>query len=439
MAQDINWKSVGEEAARVLSDYIKIDTTNPPGNEKQAAQFLADVLKKEGFEPELLHFNDTRSNLVCRLKGVDSGKPLLLLSHIDVVGAVAKDWKVAPFSGVIKDGCVWGRGAVDCKGPGVMELMAFITLKRAGVVPKRDIILLANADEEAWGDAGARWTVDNHWDKVRCAFVLNEGGMGLSDQFGKRVMMPCFGEKGPLWIRLRARGKSGHGSMPTPDNPNNKLVAALARVAAYNTRIKLLPEVKDVLLKIGNNMGFPTSLLVRLAANNFVLNLFGKRLVGTKKLNAIMRNTISITNLKAGFKENVIPSESEAILDCRLLPGEDETRFIDELKDVIAMPDVAIEVIRYSAPSQSPTDNEFMRALERVVAKNNPDALFLPILSSGFTDSRFFREKGAEAYGLIPCLFSEEEIGTMHGIDERISIKCLEDGIRNVFDLCREF
>ena len=439
MTHTIHWEQVVTEAAKILSDYIKIDTTDPPGKEKQSAEFLAGILKKEGFNPEVLSFNDKRANLVCRLKGSSSEKPLLLLSHMDVVGAVAGDWEVAPFSGIIKDGYVWGRGTVDCKGMGTMELMAFILLKRAGVTPKRDIILLANADEEAGGEAGAQWVVRNHWDKVAAGYVLNEGGMGIKGMFGKDIMMPCFGEKGPLWIKLKARGESGHGSMPTAENPNDKLVYALGRIARYETKIVLLPEVKSVLLEAAKSMKFPVPLLASMFINNLFLNRIRKRLKNIKKVNAILRNTISITNMKSGFKENVIPSESEAILDCRLLPGQDKDAFIDELRQAISDPDITIETLQFHAPSESSSKDRFMEVIKEVIVRNHPGIPFYPILGAGFTDSRFFREKGAIAYGFIPCLFSQEEIDTMHGVNERISLKCLGDGIKNIFDLCRDF
>ena len=439
MTYSIVWDQVINEAAHILSDYIKIDTTDPPGNEKQAADFLAGILRKEGLEPEVLSYNDKRANLVCRIKSGSKEKPLLLLSHMDVVGAIAQDWQVPPFSGRISDGYVWGRGTVDCKGMGVMELMAFVLLKRSGVTPKRDIILLANADEEAGGEAGAEWVVKNHWGKVAAGYVLNEGGMGIQNMLGRDMMLPCFGEKGPLWLRLQAKGESGHGSMPSAENPNNKLVLALARIAQYETRFMLVPEMKHMLREAGKSMKFPVPLLMPLLTNNFFLNLFNGRLKKMKKINALLRNTISITNLRSGFKENVIPSESEAILDCRLLPGQNKDAFIDELNHVIDDPDIALEVVQFHPPSESSSTDRFMEVIRTVVARNHPGIAFYPLLGAGFTDSRFFREKGALAYGFIPCLFTQEEVDSMHGINERISVKCLGDGIKNIFDLCNEF
>ncbi|MGB9736577.1 MAG: M20/M25/M40 family metallo-hydrolase [bacterium] len=440
--EQINWDDIVKEASIVLSEYIKINTTNPPGNERIASEFLADVLRKEGFEPEILSFNDKRASIVCRLAGKTSNeKPLLLLNHIDVVGANAQDWDVDPFSGLIKDGYVWGRGAVDCKGFGIMELMALIVLKRTKTIPKRDIVFLAVADEEAGGEAGAGWVVENHWDKVKAGYVLNEGGMGIKDMHGKDIMMPCFGEKGPLWIKIKAKGESGHGSIPTPENPNNKLIFALDRIAKYETDIILLPEIKDMLIEVSKEIKFPIAFMMPLLLNNHFLNfnIVRKRLKRIKEINAILRNTISITNLRSGFKENVIPSEAEAILDCRLLPGQDKDAFLKKLRKIIDNKDIILEIIQFHQPSYSNSRDKFMEVIKNVVSKNHQGIPFYPVLSSGFTDSRFFREKGAVAYGFIPCLFTQEEINTMHGVNERISLKCLGEGIKNIFDLCCEF
>jgi len=439
MGIKINWKEIVDEAANLLSQYIQINTTNPPGNEEEAVEFLAGILKNEGFQPEILGSGNQRSNILCKIRGSTSASPLLLLSHIDVVGAVGRDWEIPPFSGAIRNGYVWGRGAIDCKGLGIMELMSLLMLRRMGIMPKRDLILLAVADEESGGESGAKWITENHWDKISAGFVLNEGGEGISGMFGKDIMKLCFGEKGPLWLKLKAKGKSGHGSIPIQENPNDKIVAALAGIASHETAVNLLPEIKSFLRGLGRSMGLPLSIFAPFAANNFVLNLFRKKLKGIKDLNPILRNTISITNIKSGFKENVIPSEAEAVLDCRLLPGQDKGEFLNELKGIIGNPEIEIEVLQSHPASQSSAANEFMDVLKRVVQQNNPGALFFPLLSPGFTDSRFFRERGAVSYGFIPCLFTREEIDTIHGINERISFRCLGDGIRNIFDLCREF
>ncbi len=434
--EKINWNEVRDEAAHLLSDYIKFNTTNPPGNEREAAEFIAEILKKNGLNPEVFISEGKRANLLCRLEGAGKEKPLVLLSHIDVVGAEEKEWSIPPFSGTIKDNYVWGRGAIDCKGLGVMELMALLLLKRNNITPRRDIILVAVADEEAGGESGAKWVVNNLWDKIEAEYVLNEGGVGISGMFGTDLMLPCFGEKGPLWLRLKARGEAGHGSIPTAENANNKLIRALERIVNYESPIILLPEIKGFLRNIISKKGLIFSIIAPLIINSFVLHLFRSKLKSAKKINAVLRNTISITELKAGYKENVIPSESEAILDCRLLPGQSVKDFVDELKGVIKDKDIEIEVIQQHAPSHSSPDTPMLQRLREIVEKNHPGILFNPYIAPGFTDSRFFREKGAIAYGLMPCLFTQEEIDTIHGVDERISLKSLEDGIKNIYELC---
>lgn len=434
----INWEQVTDEAAQLLSDYIKFNTTNPPGNEREAADFLAEVLKKNGLSPEVFVPDGKRANLLCSLKGAGKEKPLVLLNHIDVVGAEERDWSVSPFGGVIKDNYVWGRGAIDCKGLGIMELMALLLLKRNNITPQRDILFVAVADEEAGGDFGAKWVVNNLWDKINAEYVLNEGGVGITGMFGTNLMLPCFGEKGPLWLRLKAHGEAGHGSIPIAENANNKLILALEKIVHYETPVILLPEIKQFLRNIISSKGAIFSIISPLIINSFVLHLFRSKLKSAKKINAVLRNTISITNLKAGYKENVIPSESEAILDCRLLPGQSVEKFVEELKGIINDKDIEIEVIQKHSPSHSSPETPMLKKLREIVLKNNPEVLFAPYIAPGFTDSRFFREKGAIAYGLMPCLFTQEEIDTIHGVDERISLKCLQDGIKNIFELCRE-
>lgn len=437
--RSINWKEISEEAGNHLSRYIQFNTTNPPGNEREAANYLAEVLKSEGFAPEIYLSDGDRANLLCRMKGSSSESPLVLLSHIDVVGAEEADWSVPPFSGTIKDGYVWGRGAIDCKGLGIMELMALILLKRHKITPRRDILLIAVADEEAGGEFGAKWVVNNLWDKINAGFVLNEGGVGISQMLGTDLMLPCFGEKGPLWLLLRAKGEAGHGSIPTPENANNKLVLALEKIVKYETPIILLPEIKRFLKNIISRKGILFNLLAPLLINSFTLHIFRSKLKSAKKINAVLRNTISITNLRGGYKENVIPSESEAVLDCRLLPGQSVEGFIEELKSIIDDPGIEIRVLQQHLPSQSSPATPMIQKLKQVIERNMPGVLFNPYLAPGFTDSRFFREKGAFAYGLMPCLFTQDEIDTIHGVNERISFKCLEIGVKNLFEFCAEF
>lgn len=435
-----DWDQIIEEATRILCDYIRIDTTNPPGNELAGAEYLQKICEKEGLEVELFSSAANRANLLTRLTGDGSEGPIILLSHIDVVGAEKDEWCVDPFAGVVKEGCIWGRGTLDCKGLGVMELMALILLKRNKIKLKRDIIFLATADEETGGEMGAGWMVRNHADKLKAEFVLNEGGVGMKGGIGGRdAFAPCLGEKGPCWIKLTAEGLPGHGSMPSKDNANDILINALGRLQRYAHPLLGRKWIKEVLLYFARRGSLLRSLLLRLLASPLlsVLLFFLKGpLTKNKRFNALLRNTIALTNLKAGFKENVIPSRSEATLDCRLLPGTSTARFIKDLQEIIGDQRLKIEVIKNYDASQSPLDTEFFEIIETVLRRNSPQALIMPILAPGFTDSRWLREQELVAYGLIPCLLSPGEIDTIHGRDERIPLESFKLGIKNIYEIC---
>lgn len=428
-----------KEATGLLCDYLRIDTTNPPGNEEAGAVFLKSVLEKEGLPAEIYRSAHGRGNLISRMKGDGSKKPLLLLHHIDVVGAVEKDWKYPPFSGVVQEGSIWGRGALDCKGLGIMQLMAFILLKRERVPLRRDIIYLAVADEEVGGEYGAGWMAKRYPEEVKAEFCLNEGGMGAIGMLGKgrKLYSLGFGEKGVLWLKVRARGKAGHGSMPHSENANDRLVRALMAILGHETPIQIGQGMREAFREFGRG-SLPRSLIVRLLVNEPVLNLLRKRLKAYPKMNAILRNTISLTNLRAGFKENVIPSESEAVLDCRLLPDTEPGEFLSWLRELVRKEAVEIEIIKEARSSQSPLKTEFFQVISEVVKANTPGVNILPMVAAGFTDSRFFRELGAVAYGLIPAFYHPEEIEAMHGVDERITVESLGLGTKNVYDIIKK-
>src|SRR3989441_3281106 len=232
---DADWKALGDEATALLSQYVRINTTNPPGNEIAAARWLQAVLRRDGIEAQIFEPAPGKANLYARLRGDGSARPLILLNHMDVVLASPEYWTVDPFSGLVQDGYLWGRGALDMKGEAITQLMTLLTLKRAGVPLKRDVIFLATADEEIGGGVGAGWFVEHHGDMVRDAeFLLTEGGTIRTNE-GGRIEYYGVGttEKSPFWLNLTARGTPGHGSRPTPDNPVHRLVRALSRIAAY--------------------------------------------------------------------------------------------------------------------------------------------------------------------------------------------------------------
>jgi acetylornithine deacetylase/succinyl-diaminopimelate desuccinylase-like protein len=426
----IDWKEVTEEATGLLCRYITVDTSNPPGNEEAAALFLADILRGEALEARLYQAAPGRANLSARLPGDGSKRALILLNHTDVVPAEPPFWQEPPFAGTVRDDLIWGRGALDMKGMAVMELMTLLLLRRQGISLKRDVVFLALADEEAGGDVGVVWMDRHHPEVMDAEYVLNEGGYGFTELLGvRRPIFNCsIGEKGPLWLKLRAQGAPGHGSVPHDDNSLERLVRALHRVKGWQHPITVLPETELYLRGLcegGLLAEMPgESALAQAAQANPIIR-------------AVLTNTVSVTTCTAGYKHNVIPAVSEATLDCRLLPGQSAQAFVEELKGIIDDPKVEIEEVYRSETVSSPVQTELFTVVEDVIRERVEEALVLPAISPGFTDSRAFRRRGVVAYGLIPVLLEPLEAATMHGHNERISIENLRLGTQVVFEVAR--
>ena len=426
----IDWEEVTKEATDLLSRYIAIDTSNPPGNEEAAALFLADILSREGLEAHLYQAAPGRANLSARLPGDGSKRPLILLNHTDVVPAEPSFWQEPPFAGTIRDGVIWGRGALDMKGMAVMELMTFLLLKRQGIPLKRDVAFLALADEEAGGDVGIEWMDRHHPEVMDAEYVLNEGGYGFAELLGVRkpVFNCSIGEKGPLWLKLRAQGSPGHGSVPHDDNSLERLVRALYRVQGWHHPITVLPETELYFRGLYEGGFLPEmpgeSALAQTAESNPVVR-------------SVLTNTISVTTCTAGYKHNVIPAVSEATLDCRLLPGQPAQAFVEELRGIIDDPKVEVEEVYRSETVSSPVQTELFSIVEKVTRERVENALVLPAISPGFTDSRIFRRRGVVAYGFMPVLLEPLEAATIHGHNERISIENLRLGTQVLFEIAR--
>jgi acetylornithine deacetylase/succinyl-diaminopimelate desuccinylase-like protein len=420
----MNWEAVEREAVDLLSQYLRIDTTNPPGNERKAVEFLGQFLKNEGLEVQYLGKDPERLNLVCRLDSHRNRRGLLLLHHCDVVGVNADEWTVPPFGGVVKDGYVWGRGALDMKGMGLMEIMAFVLAHREGVPLNRDVVLVVSCDEESGSGYGAEYLATNHAAEMEAAWCLNEGGAGwrLGDQ---QAVMCALGEKGPLWVRVTARGRSGHGSTPRGENPCEHLVNALHALMAIPRPLRVLPEMRGFLDRLG---------LGGLDANA----LEEHPLLQLPNLRAMFRDTVSLTILQAGTRPNVIPDRAEATMDLRILLDRTTGEVLEELRAALPPGSVQVDPIMALEPSASPTDNEFFRCLERLAKKFFPEAVFLPSICAGFTDSRCLRRLGTDCYGWIPAIVDADDLARMHGKDERIRIADLVTGIRVVFEMIRE-
>ncbi len=417
-----------DEAVRRALEYLRINTTNPPGNEDQTMRFFARILADEGIPFDTASSAPGRGNIWARIKG--GGEPaLVLLHHMDVVPADPRYWDVDPFSATEKSGVIYARGALDTKTLGVMELEAFLALHRMKVPLARDVIFMATADEEAGGSFGAGWVVEHHPEAFAGAkLLLNEGGIGTEaagrKQFGIEVT-----QKVPLWLKLVSTGKPGHGSVPPVGSSVDRLVRTLERlrthefapriVPAVDTYFKGLarnapPEWKDPYADIGRTAGDRNALL-RLQLDH-------------PDLAALTRNTCSITVLKGSDKINVIPPEADAQLDCRLLPDQDPAAFVRELESVINDPGIKVERILGFTPAVSPTDNPLYQAIADVTRRHFPDANIVPAVSTGFTDSHFFRDRGVACYGFAPILIPEEDESGIHGINERLSAENLRRG-----------
>jgi len=444
-------KEIEEEATNLLSDLIRLNTTNPPGNEIEAAKYLAQNLKRDGFECELLESTQGRGNLVTRIKGTGEKPSLLLLSHLDVVAANPKEWSVDPFGGIIQDGFVWGRGAIDMKSMTVMEVMVMKLLKRNNLQPKGDIILAATADEEKGGGAGAGWLIHNYPEKIQANYVINEGG-GLAISFnGKDVYTIQTAEKGILWLKIVAKGKPGHGSVPgAADNAILRINKIVDILGNHRSKISLVPTVRQFLSGIAKENDLLQQTLSVLLQNpergDQILDMLAQKdKAFAEEVRAMFRMTITPTIIQGGTKENIIPSECEVVFDCRILPGQTPAHAIKEIRGLLKSVDITkldFEIIQANEPSESSMDTPLYTQIVKVLKEFEPDCSATPIMLTGGTDSRFFRKNGSICYGFQPIradLPYSEILKMVHGIDERISIENLVFGTSILYSLVRRF
>ncbi|MEM3696929.1 MAG: M20/M25/M40 family metallo-hydrolase [Candidatus Bathyarchaeia archaeon] len=444
-------KEIEEEITNLLSDLIRINTTNPPGNETEAAKYLAKTLEKEGFKCELLESSPGRGSVITRLKGEKAKPSLLLLSHLDVVAANPKEWSVDAFGGIIKDGFVWGRGAIDMKSMTAMEVMVIKLLKRNGVKPKGDIILAATADEEKGGEAGAGWLVRNHPEKVRADYVINEGG-GLAIPInGKNIYTIQTAEKGILWFKVKAKGSPGHGSVPgAADNAILRMNRVVEKLGNHRAKISIVPTMKGFLNEMAKEN--PTlkqgvSLLLQNPdMGDQILDMLAQQdKAMAEQLRAMLRMTITPTIIHGGVKENIIPSECEAIFDCRILPGQNTKEAFEYIKNLlkdVGLEKLDFEIIQANDPSESPTNTPLYDLIVNVLKEFEPNCSAVPFLLTGGTDSRFFRKMGSVCYGFEPMradLSYGEILKMAHGIDERISIENLVFGTSVLYAIVEKF
>jgi acetylornithine deacetylase/succinyl-diaminopimelate desuccinylase-like protein len=434
-AAEIDWQKIEREATELLVEYIRIDTTNPPGNETKATTFLADKFKREGFAPQLLESKPGRGSIIVRLKGSGGKRPLVLLNHLDVVPAVAGEWSVEPFEGTVRDGYVYGRGAIDCKGVGVVDAMAMFLLKRNGIKLERDVIFVGTADEETGGEHGAGWMIKNHAaDLGDVEFVLNEGGHIRSEE-GRRLYEVSVAEKTPCWLRLTAHGKSGHGSTPPQVTATTRLVRALDRIIERDNEVNVVPEVQAYYAALAPTEKEPRKTRLIDLRKSLGDAEFREQFLGDARDAALVRNTIVPTVLNGSPKTNIIPASASAELDCRLLPGESPDAFVRSIRDSIDDKEVDVEILLNFPPSSSPSESALFEAIRTIARREGTPVV--PAVLRGFTDSHFFREKGIVSYGFTPFDLTPDDLGRVHGVDERIATENLREATRRLVEILR--
>ncbi len=433
----IDWDGITDEAASWLSKYLSIDTSNPPGREREGTDFLGSILAEEGIEFRVIESAPQRTNLLARLEGDGEGKPLILLNHVDVVPADPARWTYPPFSGKIAEGYIWGRGALDMKGMGIMELAAFILARRQSLKLRRDLVFLAAADEEEGGKKGIEYLLKNFPDELEADVVINEGGGGYKNLVPEHpLMMVATSEKYGLWLKLTRRGQGGHGSMPSGRGALENLVHALDRLLNRPRPIRITPIVEEIFKCLARHWDILKPYAEDFSAESLKRLIEEYNLTAVPSLNAILRDTFSLSMMRAGVKINVIPDEAEAQLDCRLLPDTSAEEFLSYIREALNDEEVEIERIMGGEPApESPIKSPFFEAIAEAIQQNYPEGIVTPLILPGLSDSRFFRSLGVPTYGFIPVLLDLEALGSVHGVDEKISIEDLRRGIKTLYDL----
>ena len=441
-SRPIDWPALEREGIQLLQDYLRVNTTNPPGSERVAARFLRRFLATQGIEAQILdtaELGPGRANLYARVKGNGSKRAIAVVHHMDVVPATDNTWSVPPFSGELRDGYVYGRGALDMKGEGIAQLMAIVALKRGGVPLNRDLVIIANADEE-WGSTGALTFAARHADLLRdVEFLFTEGGTNSVRNDTLRFRGVGVSEKRTFWQRLTVKGTPSHGSRPTKDNPVPRLVAALDRLAKYETPLHVTPGVARYFRDISRDYPGERGGWLRDVGKALDDPRAREWILSNLYWNAILRNTISLTGLQGSNKTNVIPPEAWGEADIRLLPDQNPDSVLAALKAVVA--DSAVKftpLITPKTPFESSAETDFFRAVERVSRERDPGAFVTSTMLTGATDRPMYRQLGIQVYGLDPFRTSDTDYQRgVHGNDERIGVQNFVGGIHFLYDVLR--
>lgn len=447
MIRPPDWAAATQETVQHLSRLIQAETVNPPGNELPAILLIKDILEQEGLRsPDdfvIVESAPKRVNLVARLRGDGSQRPLLLSGHVDVVPVEREKWSHDPFGGEVINGEIWGRGALDMKGFLAMYLQILLQVRRAGMPLKRDLILAAIADEEAGFDHGSKFLVTQHRDLIEAEVGLTEGGAFTIPMGKLRLYAIQVAEKGVTWLKMTTRGKPGHASLPHDENAVLYLARAIEEIRrAGHLPVHITPTFQAMVSKAAAQVGFPASTLLRSLSLPWVVNLCLKFLKGQPKtlLTALTTNTCTPTILQAGQKTNVIPAEASVHLDCRRLPGQSPEDVIKEILTLIG-DGVSFEPLDTSPGAAFPTDSPFYRVLEEETRKLDPQGIVIPMMMPGATDACVYRQAGIMMYGFTPGRFPEgfPVLSMAHGHDERLPISFIESGLPVLWEVVRRF
>ena len=434
--------------------YLQVNTSNPPGNEARAAAFFKTILDREGIENKVFEYAPGRANIWACVPRTANGqalsssceqdvrqaaadrKPIILLSHEDVVTSDPARWRVPPFSAQIVDGAMYGRGAQDMKSEGLAELVVTVMLKREHVALDRDVILLATADEEV-GDTGSEWMIANQRELLNAQYLLTEGGENLNENGKAKFIGIDVAEKAPFWLTITATGRPGHGSRPIADSAPNRLVQALSKVVAYQTPLTVIPVVDEFFKAMAVYEPPARARYFRDINAGLKDASFRSSLEQDPATNYLLRNTISLTMLKGSEQTNVIPGVATANVDVRLLPGQDPKQFLEEICKVAATPNVTVasQPGEFRLANASPMDTPLFAAIKKVNAQYHAGAPVVPHLTSGYTENQMYRALGITCYGFSPYTATAEEGSTEHGDNERIRVEELRQGFRVLYDV----
>jgi acetylornithine deacetylase/succinyl-diaminopimelate desuccinylase-like protein len=441
----LNLPRLESEAILWLQALVRINTSNPPGNELAAAKYLADILQREGINSEIFESAPGRGLLVARLSATAMPNPsnaLLLMGHLDVVGVDKSKWTVDPFAGVIRDNYLYGRGAIDDKGMTIANVAVLIALKRSNARLNRDVILLAENDEEAGGEFGMRFAVDKHWDKIAAGFAINEGGCVVLKDGRPLYVGVQAAEKVSRNLDVVATGTSGHASIPRSDDPVTHLAAAIEKIGAFQTPVQFNSITRPYFEGLAKIEDEETSKWIHALDESDRADHAARWISNANPVwNSMIRDTIVPTMLEAGIRPNVVPAEARGVVNIRLLPGNLLEPLVSKLEATVNDSEVKLDPepdLAPAAPSSSLT-SDLYKTIARVAGQQFPGVPVLPYMSTMTTDSSWLRLRNVQAYGLLPFPLTEDDALRMHGNDERIPLDSFRKGVDFLYGIVSDF